>query len=133
MNKTISLTISTVLAIGCFASVAAPANAATRLMSSSVEGFQYRCENHGGIFNLEGALASCETPSVPVACEYFDDRQAMCDWPGIERQIAVIQVIGTLPEGPSEAESDDGSSDGAIEQLGAGQDDDDADYMVPAI
>ena len=97
MTKTLSLTIAFAAAALSMAAATAPTQAATRLMSSSLEGFEYRCENHGGTFGLDGALASCQTPSVPVACEYFDDRQAVCNWPGIERQIDVIRVIGSLP------------------------------------
>jgi hypothetical protein len=127
MTKTLSLTaISLTAALMAIAAATAPSQAATRLMSSSLEGFQYRCENHGGIFDLDGALASCDTPSVPVVCEYFDDNQAMCDWPGIERQIAVVQVIGTLPEVVDETGSDDGSSedaDGAKQAGGSAEDD----------
>lgn len=99
MTKTLSLTISFAAAILSMAAATAPSQAATRLMSSSLEGFQYRCEHHGGSFGLDGAMASCQTPSVPVACEYFEDRQAICAWPGIERQIDVIRVIGSLPAG----------------------------------
>ena len=79
MTKTLSLTISFAAAILSIAAATAPSQAATRLMSSSLEGFQYRCETHGGSFGLDGALASCQTPSVPVACEYFEDRQAICN------------------------------------------------------
>jgi hypothetical protein len=99
MTKTLSLTISFAAALLSLTAATAPTQAATRLMSSSLAGFEYRCENHGGTFGLDGALASCQTPSVPVACEYFDDRQAVCQWPGIERQIDVIRVIGTLQAG----------------------------------
>lgn len=97
MTKTLSLTISLTAAVLALAAATAPTQAATRLMSSSPEGFEYRCENYGGTFGLDGAQVSCQTPSVPVACEYFDDGQAMCNWPGIERQIDVIRVIGSLP------------------------------------
>ena len=38
---------------------------------------------------------------------YFTTTQANCNWPGIENQIDVIRVIGTLPGGP-----DIGSSSG---------------------
>jgi hypothetical protein len=99
MTKTLSLTISFAAAILSIAAATAPSQAATRLMSSSLEGFEYRCENHGGTFGLDGALASCQTPSVPVDCEYFAERQAVCNWPGIQRQIDVIRVIGSLPAG----------------------------------
>ena len=97
MTKTLSRTISFAAAILALAAATAPSQAATRLMSSSLEGFQYRCENYGGTFGLEGVLASCQTPSVPVACAYFEDRQATCTWPGNERQIDAIRVIGSLP------------------------------------
>jgi hypothetical protein len=99
MTKTLSLTISFAAAILSIAAATAPSQAATRLMSSSLEGFEYRCENHGGTFGLDGTLASCQTPSVPVDCEYFGERQAVCNWPGIQRQIDVIRVIGSLPTG----------------------------------
>ena len=115
MTKTLSLTISLAAAVLALAAATAPSQAATRLMSSSLEGFQYRCENHGGTFGLDGALASCQTPSVPVACEYFEDRQAVCNWPGIERQIDVIRVIGSLPVGyelPSGGNSGNGGGNG---------------------
>ncbi|WP_316357123.1 hypothetical protein [Devosia sp.] len=114
MTKPLSLTISFAAAILSMAAATAPSQAATRLMSSSLEGFQYRCENHGGSFGLDGALASCQTPSVPVACEYFEDRQAICNWPGIERQIDVIRVIGSLPAGyePSSSGGSQGNGGG---------------------
>lgn len=114
MIKTLSLTISFAAAILSMAAATAPSQAATRLMSSSLEGFEYRCENHGGTFGLDGALASCQTPSVPVACEYFEDRQAICAWPGIERQIDVIRVIGSLPAGyePSSSGGNQGNGGG---------------------
>ncbi len=114
MTKTLSLTISFAAAILSIAAATAPSQAATRLMSSSLEGFEYRCENHGGTFGLDGALASCQTPSVPVACEYFEDRQAICNWPGIERQADVIRVIGSLPgfDAPSSSSSNNGGNSG---------------------
>jgi hypothetical protein len=99
MTKTLSLTISVAIAVIGFATAAAPTQAATRLMSSSFEGFEFRCEKHGGIFAADGTLVSCQTPSVPVACEYFTATQANCVWPGIARQIDVVRVIGTLPAG----------------------------------
>lgn len=108
MTKIHSLTITLTAAVLGLAAIAAPAQAATRLMSSSLAGFEYRCETHGGNFAADGALVSCQTPSVPVACEYFTATQANCEWPGIENQIDVIRVIGTLPGGP-----DIGSSSGA--------------------
>ena len=114
MTKTLSLTISFAAAILAIAAATAPSQAATRLMSSSLEGFEYRCENHGGIFGLDGALASCQTPSVPVACEYFEDRQAICNWSGNERQIDVIRVIGSLPgfDAPSSSSGNGGNGGG---------------------
>lgn len=114
MTKTFSLTISLATMLLSIAAATAPSQAATRLMSSSLEGFEYRCENHGGTFGLDGALASCQTPSVPVACEYFEDRQAICTWPGIERQIDVIRVIGSLPAGyePSSSSNGNGGTGG---------------------
>lgn len=103
MTKTFSLTVSLALAVLGLAAASVPSQAATRLMSSSLEGFEFRCENHGGLFAQNGALVSCETPSVPVACEYFTTTQANCAWHGTERQIDVIRVIGTLPVGASMA------------------------------
>lgn len=99
MTKTLSLTMSLAVAVIGFAAASAPTQAATRLMSSSLDGFVYRCESHGGIFAQDGAAVSCQTPTVPVACEYFTASQAVCSWPGIESQVAVIRVIGTLPSG----------------------------------
>lgn len=119
MTKTLSLTISFAAAILSIAAATAPSQAATRLMSSSLEGFEYRCENHGGIFGLDGALASCQTPSVPVDCEYFGERQAVCNWPGIQRQIDVIRVIGSLPVG-YEAPTGNGNSDNSNQGNGGG-------------
>lgn len=114
MTKTLSLTISFAAALLTIAAATAPSQAATRLMSSSLEGFEYRCENHGGTFGVDGALASCQTPSVPVACEYFEDRQAICNWPGNERQIDVIRVIGSLPgyDAPSSSSGNGGGTGG---------------------
>ena len=99
ITKTLSLALTLAVAAIGFAAASAPTQAATRLMSSSLDGFEYRCEHHGGIFGQDGALVSCQTPTVPVACEYFDNRQAVCEWPGILNQVAVIRVIGTLPTG----------------------------------
>jgi len=99
MTKTLSLTISLAIALVGFAAAAVPTQAATRVMSSSLDAFEFRCENHGGIFGSDGASASCQTPTVPVACDFFSATQAMCAWPGIENQIAVTRVIGTLPGG----------------------------------
>lgn len=120
MTKTLSLTISFTAALLAIAAATAPSQAATRLMSSSLEGFQYRCETHGGTFGLDNALAICQTPSVPVICEYFDDNQAMCDWPGIERQIAVVRVIGSLPDISTDTDTDDGSSEGGAAENNGG-------------
>ena len=118
MNKTISISLA--VAVLGFAAAAAPTQAATRLMSSSLDGFEYRCEHHGGIFAQDGSSASCQTPTVPVACDYFDTRQAVCTWPGIENQIAVIRVIGTLPAGYAASVSDDGNGDGGTGGNGGG-------------
>ena len=109
MTKTLSLTVSLAVALVGFAAVSAPAQAATRLMSSSLDAFEFRCERHGGTFGVDGASASCQTPTVPVACDFFDANQAVCAWPGIQNQVAVIRVIGTLPAGyvASLANSDD--------------------------
>lgn len=97
MSTKISLTIAIATAVLSIAAAAAPAQAATRLMNSSLEGFEFRCEAHGGIFGQDDDLVICQTPSVPVACQFTAVRQAFCEWPGIENQIAVIRVIGTLP------------------------------------
>lgn len=99
MNKTFSLTISLAVALVGFAAASAPAQAANRLMSSTIEAFEFRCEKYDGVFASAGGSVSCQTPTVPVACDYFDDRQAVCAWPGIRNQINVIRVIGTLPVG----------------------------------
>lgn len=109
MTKTISLTISIAVAVIGLAAAAAPTQAASRLMSSSVEGFEYRCEHHGGVFGQDDMTVSCQTPTVPVACKYVTGRQAVCEWPGIANQIAVIRVIGTLPDAyaPSFGTDDD--------------------------
>jgi uncharacterized membrane protein YgcG len=115
MYKTLSVAASVALALIGFAASAAPSQAATRLMSSSLEGFVYRCEHHGGAFMQDGNLVGCQTPWVPVACEYFEERQAVCEWPGIANQIAVIRVIGTLP-----ASSVGGSSSGSGYSGGGG-------------
>lgn len=112
MTKTFSLTVSIAAAVISLAAATLPAQAATRQMSSSPEGFQYRCENHGGLFAQDGAMVSCQTPSVPVACEYFAAERAQCAWPGIERQIDVIRVIGSLPAGLARAPSSDSNGGG---------------------
>lgn len=118
MTKFYSLTVTLTAAILGLAAIA-PAQAATRLMSSSLEGFEFRCETHGGTFAQDGTLVSCQTPSVPVACEYFTATQANCEWPGIENQIDVIRVIGTLPGGPDIGSSSGGGS-GAVGGGGKG-------------
>lgn len=97
MTTKFALTIAVATAVLSIAAAAAPAQAATRLMNSSLEGFQFRCETHGGVFGQDDDLVSCQTPSVPVACQFTGARQAVCEWPGIENQVAVIRVIGTLP------------------------------------
>ncbi|HEY8578029.1 MAG TPA: hypothetical protein VIL88_17015 [Devosia sp.] len=97
MKKTLSLSIALAVAAIGYTTATAPSLAATRLMVSSLEGFQYRCEHHGGAYAKAGSVVSCNTPSVAVSCEYFHPRQAYCNWPGIERQIDVVRVIGTLP------------------------------------
>lgn len=97
MTTKFALTIAVAGAVLSIAAAAAPAQAATRLMYSSLEGFEFRCETHGGVFGKVGDAVSCQTPSVPVACQFTAFRQAVCEWPGIENQIAVIRVIGTLP------------------------------------
>ena len=112
MTKTITVSLSLAVAMLGFAAAAAPTQAATRLMSSTLEGFEYRCERHGGVFDQSGALVTCQTPTVPVACEYFATRQAVCEWPGIVNQIAVIRVIGTLPAGHYPTSSSDNSGGG---------------------
>lgn len=118
MTKTFSLTISLAVALVGFAAVAAPTQAANRLMSSTVDAFEFRCEKHDGIFASTGGSVNCQTPTVPVACDYFDDRQAVCEWPGILNQVNVIRVIGTLPAGYA---ADLSSGDGdALADLGNG-------------
>jgi hypothetical protein len=120
VSKIHSLTVTLAAAVLGLAAIAAPAQAATRLMSSSLDGFEYRCANHGGIFAADGTLVSCQTPSVPVACEYFTTTQANCEWPGIENQIDVIRVIGTLPGGPDIGSSSGSSSGGGAVGGGGG-------------
>ncbi|KRA99891.1 hypothetical protein ASD83_05230 [Devosia sp. Root685] len=110
MTKIFSTTISLVVAMAGIAAVATPAQAATRLMSSTVDAFEYRCERHDGIFSAAGQSVSCQTPTVAVSCDYFDVRQAVCAWPGIENQIAVIRVIGTIPAGYTASLSSDDDS-----------------------
>ena len=120
MNTKISLTIAVAAAVLSIAAAAAPAQAATRLMNSSLEGFEFRCETHGGIFGQDDDLATCQTPSVPVACQFTAVRQAVCQWPGIENQIAVIRVIGTLPIGVHGAPGGNGGSANAGNNGGGG-------------
>lgn len=97
MTKTLSLAISLAVAVISFTAAAAPAQAATRLMSSSPDAFEYRCERHGGLFNEAGNTAICQTPTVPVTCEFTTASKAVCQWPGLRNQVAVTRVIGTLP------------------------------------
>lgn len=115
MIKFSSTTISLVVAAVGLAALTTPSQAATRLMSSTMDAFEYRCERHDGIFSAVGASVSCQTPTVPVSCDYFDVRQAVCAWPGIENQIAVIRVIGTIPTGYTASLSND--DDSAIADL----------------
>lgn len=105
MTKTLSLTFAIAFAAIGFGAATAPTQAAARLMVSSLEGFQYRCEHHGGAYARTGDVVSCNTPSVPVSCEYFNPRQANCSWQGNERLIDVVRVIGTLPAGGTIASS----------------------------
>lgn len=120
MTKLHTLTITVTAAVIGLAAFAAPSQAATRLMSSSLEGFEYRCETHGGIFAHDGTVVDCQTPSVPVSCEYFAGRQATCNWPGIENQIDVIRVIGTLPVGAGSESSSGNGGGGAVGSGGKG-------------
>jgi hypothetical protein len=99
MTKTHSLTISLAIALIGIAAATAPTQAATRVMSSSPDAFEYRCERHDGAFDIAGTRAICQTPTVPVTCEFVNGDQALCAWPGLQNQVAVIRVIGTLPEG----------------------------------
>jgi hypothetical protein len=110
MTKTIPLTISLAIAVLGLAAAAAPTQAATRVMNSSPEAFEYRCGAHGGVFGQDGDLVTCQTPSVPVACEFTAARAAFCEWPGIQNQIAVIRVIGTLPIGANGSWGGNGGS-----------------------
>ena len=54
---------------------------------------------------MAAALASmvpwpaARPPRFRWPANIFEDRQAICNWPGIERQIDVIRVIGSLPAG----------------------------------
>ena len=107
MTKPIMTAAALVIALSGCVLTSLPAQAASRLMMSSPEGFQYRCENHGGQYGNDGFVVTCHTPSVLVSCEYFLARQASCQWPGIERQIDVSRVIGSLPENIDVAYSDD--------------------------
>lgn len=112
MTQKLSMTFAVAFAAIGFGAATAPSQAATRLMMSSLEGFQYRCEHHGGAYAQDGYVVHCNTPSVAVSCEYFQPRQAFCNWPGIERQIDVVRVIGTLPAGASIASSSSNSGSG---------------------
>ena len=121
MTKLSSTTISLAFAAIGLAALATPSQAATRLMSSTIDAFEYRCERHDGIFSAAGASVSCQTPTVPVSCDYFDVRQAVCAWPGIENQIAIIRVIGTIPTGyTASLSSDDGSAIADLPDNGGG-------------
>lgn len=115
MTKTLSLTISLASAIIGFVAASVPTQAATRAMSSSPDAFEYRCERHDGTFDITGSTAVCQTPTVPVTCEFSSGDQAVCAWPGLQNQMAVIRVIGTLPSGyvgPGNG-SDHGSASGS--------------------
>ena len=112
MTKTLSLTISFAIAVIGFAAAAAPTQAATRLMSSSPDAFEYRCERHDGLYDATGSTAICQTPTVPVTCEFVDDAKAVCAWPGLQNQIAVIRVIGTLPGGYAASGNGNGNGTG---------------------
>lgn len=113
MTKTLSLSISLAVAVMGLTAASAPTQAATRLMSSSLVGFEYRCETHGGIFAQTGVTVSCQTPTVPVACDYFTERQAVCEWSGAQNLRDVIRVIGTLPDGYSSS-----LSSGSVGEVG---------------
>ena len=117
MTKPMTVTAALVIALSSCVLTSLPAQAASRLMISSLEGFQYRCENYGGTYGNDGAFVTCHTPSVLVSCEYFKARQANCQWPGIERQIDVARVIGSLPE---EAGSVHSGGSGGNQNLGNG-------------
>ncbi|RYE72395.1 MAG: hypothetical protein EOO81_03475, partial [Oxalobacteraceae bacterium] len=97
MKRKFAQVIAIAVASISFAAIA-PVHAASRLMSSSPDGFHYRCEKHGGTFDVQGYQVSCDMPSLLISCEYFDARRANCNWPGIEQSI-VVRVIGTLPGG----------------------------------
>ena len=59
-----------------------------------------------------------------VSCNYFDARQAVCAWPGVEDQIAVIRVIGTIPTGyTASLSSDDESTIADLHENGGGNGD----------
>lgn len=115
MTKIFPTSLSFAVAVVGMVVAGTPAYAATRLMSSTIDAFEYRCERHDGVFSAEGETVNCVTPTVPVSCDYFDVRQAVCSWPGIESQIAVIRVIGTLPAGYTASLSDD---DGDLQNNG---------------
>lgn len=74
MTKFLSMTISLVVAAAGLATLTTPSQAATRLMSSTIDAFEYRCERHDGVFSAVGASVNCQTPTVPVSCDYFDVR-----------------------------------------------------------
>lgn len=99
MNKTLSIALSLAVTSVGLAAATAPSQAASRFMSSSLAAFEYRCERHGGVFGLDGAVANCQTPTVPVSCEFVEAERAICAWPGIPNQVAVTRVIGVLPPG----------------------------------
>jgi hypothetical protein len=121
MTKTFSMTISLAVAVFAVAAATAPAQAANRLMSSTVDAFVFRCEKHDGIFQSNGTSIGCQTPSVAVLCDYFDERQAVCEWPGILNQIDVIRVIGTLPASyAARLSSEEGDAVGALDNVGGG-------------
>jgi hypothetical protein len=119
MTKTISALTAAAIVAGTFACVA-PSQAASRLMDSTIEGFNYRCQAQGGTYANDGLLVSCDTPSVVISCEYFAHRQANCEWPGIERPI-VVRVIGMLPGGHiSSSSSSSNNNVGAADVGGNG-------------
>ena len=121
MTKLFPTSLSFAVAVVGMVVAGTPVHAATRLMSSTIDGFEYRCERHGGAFSAEGQSVSCLTPTVPVSCDYFDVRQAVCAWPGIENQIAVIRVIGTLPAGyTASLSNDDGNAVDSLPDNGGG-------------
>ena len=120
MNKTLVLTIALVATLIGSAATVAPAQAASRLMISSNDGFQYRCEKYSGAYASDGTSVICNTPSVMVTCEYFTARQANCNWSGRDSQIDVVRVIGTLPEGWNFASSSSSGNGGNTGNGGVG-------------